>query len=231
VDALGSGRRLHENKVIGTIHRFLGMHTAPLELAALAGVAIAAYRRDRVTLALALGVVTWVIVEIAFALHGWPGLVRYMFEAGGVVVVLAGVTVGRLLSNPPRPGWVPSWVGAVLAAALTISLVPVAISRARAEHRDLHIQRARTTELNRLVGVIRHLGGAARLRQCGEPLTRLEYQTALAWSLKDNVSRVGFKYSQAIAHGNPVVLFTPIREGWKVQAVHQVLPQCRTLPH
>ena len=37
-------------------------------------------RRDRVTLALAAGVVCWVIVEIAFALHGWPGLPRYMFE-------------------------------------------------------------------------------------------------------------------------------------------------------
>ena len=171
------------------------------------------------------------IIEIAFALHGWPGLVRYMFEAGGVMVVLAGMAVGKLLAEPPSLRGVPAWAGPALVIALVISLVPAAISRAGAEHKDLRVQRARTTELNRLVGVIRKLGGAARLHPCGEPLTRLEYQTALAWSLKDNVSRVGFKYGQAIAHGNPIVLFTPESTGWKVQAVHQVLPQCLTLPH
>ena len=47
-------------------------------------------------LALAACVVVWVIVEIAFAYHGWPALPRYMFEAGGVVAVLAGVAVGWL---------------------------------------------------------------------------------------------------------------------------------------
>jgi hypothetical protein len=230
-NALGSGRRLHENKVLGTISRFVGMHEAPLEVAALVAVAIAAYRRDRTTLVLAGAIVAWVLVEIAFALHGWPGLVRYMFEAGGVMVVLAGVAVGKLLADPPRIRGVPSWAGPLLVAALVISLVPAAISRARVEHKDLRAQRARTTELNRLIGVIRGLGGAARLHPCGEPLTRLEYQTALAWSLKDNVSRVGFKYGQAIGRGDPIVLFTPTQTGWKVQAVHQVLPQCRTLPH
>jgi len=230
-NALGSGRRLHENKVLGTINRFLGMYEAPLELAALVAVALAAVRRDRTTLALAGAVVAWVIIEIAFALHGWPGLVRYMFEAGGVMVVLAGIAVGKLLAEPPSLRGVPAWVGPVLVIALVSSLVPAAISRAGAEHKDLRVQRARTAELNRLVGVVQKLGGAARLHPCGEPLTRLEYQTALAWSLKDNVSRVGFKYSQAIAHGNPIVLFTPESTGWKVQALHQVLPQCLTLPH
>ena len=58
---------------------------------------------------LAAGVVAWVVLEIAFALHGWPGLPRYMFEAGAVTIVLAAVGVGRLLSEPPasrapRPG-------------------------------------------------------------------------------------------------------------------------------
>ena len=39
--------------------------------------------------------------------------------------------------------------------------------------------------------------------------------------------------SQAIAHGNPIVLFTPYpnKTGWVVQAVHQVSPACRSLPH
>ena len=75
------------------------------------------------------------------------------------------------------------------------------------------------------------LGGTTRLNACGEPLTRLEYQTILAWTLHLNVAAIGFKYGEAIQHGNPIVLFTPLAHGgWQVQAVHQRLPQCRGLP-
>jgi len=232
-NALGSGRALHNDKVFGTIGRFLGLHTPVVELLALFAVAVAVWRRDRVTLALAAGTVAWVIVEIAFALHGWPGLARYMFEAAGVMVVLAGVGLGRLLSEAPRISPAAGWVGIGLAVVIVLSLVPPAVSRARSEHADIVVQRRRTDEINRLTGVIKSLGGAARLRACGEPLTRLEYQTMLAYQLGDNVASVGYKYGEAIAHGNPVVLFTPYPTGigWQVQAVHQTRPSCQTLPH
>ncbi len=265
-NALDSGRRLTSNQVGGTIGRFLGIDELPVELAALVAVVLAAAHRgqrrfsDRVTLALAGGIVLWVVIEIGFALHGWPGLARYMFEAAGVVVVLAGVGVGRLLVARPRwpatasrsgvvasrsgvvasrsgavaaaSGAAVAASGAVLAVALVASLVPAAISHAGVEHKDLHGQRLRTAQINRLVSVVRALGGAARLRGCGEPLTRLEYQTTLAYTLGENVNRVGFKYGQAIAHGNPIVLFTPYPagNGWAVQALHQVSPACRSLP-
>ena len=122
-NALGSGRRLTSDKIFGTIGRFLGLNELPIELAALLAVVIAVVRRDRTTLALAAGVVLWVCVEIAFALHGWPGLARYMFEAGGVVVVLAGIAVGRLLiDRPPWPA-VPSWAGAAVVAVLVVGLL------------------------------------------------------------------------------------------------------------
>jgi hypothetical protein len=79
--------------------------------------------------------------------------------------------------------------------------------------------------------VVNDLGGPARLRACGEPLTSLEYQTALAWTLKINVATIGFKYPQAIRRGNPIVLYTPIRTGgWQVQALHQRSPACLSLP-
>ena len=54
----------------------------------------------------------------------------------------------------------------------------------------------------------------------------------LAYTLGENVNRVGFKYGQAIAHGNPIILFTPLPVGlgWEVQAVHQTSPACRSLP-
>ncbi len=103
-----------------------------------------------------------------------------------------------------------------------MSLIPAALSHAGVEHKDLREQRKRTAEINDLTTAIDQLGGAARLRACGEPLTRLEYQTTLAWTLHINVNRVGFKYSQAIAHGNPIVLFTLAGIGWLIQADHQV---------
>jgi hypothetical protein len=234
-NAYKSGRRLTSDQVGGTITRFLSINELPVELAALVAVALASLRRNRVTLALAAGTVLWVVIEAAFALHGWPGLVRYMFEAGAVVAVLAGVAVGWLLLRHPLPSGssLGSWVGPLLVVVLVASLVPAAISHARAEHKDLHEQRARTAEINDLAPVVAHLGGAARMRGCGEPLTRLQYQTMLAYTLGENVNRVGFKYGQAIAHGNPIILFTPYPSGvgWKVQAVHQTSPRCRSLPH
>ena len=121
-------------------------------------------------------------------------------------------------------------VAVVLAAVLVGTLIPPAVSRARLERRDIRVQRLRTKEINRLAGSVTRLGGAARLNACGEPVTRLEYQTILAWTLHLNVAAIGFKYGQAIHHGNPVVLYTPRpRGGWLIQGVHQRRPSCRSL--
>jgi hypothetical protein len=180
---------------------------------------------------LAGGVVAWVIVEIGFALHGWPGLGRYMFEAAAVTVVLAGVAVGRLLGDPPKPSSTLGIAGIAAVVVAMATLVPAAVTRASSERRDLRVQRARTAQINRLSGLVARLGGPGLLRRCGEPLTRLEYQTVLAWTLKVNVATVGFKYAPAVARGRPIVLFTPEgRSGWKIQAVHQTNPACLRLP-
>jgi hypothetical protein len=229
-NALGSGRALHNDRVLGTIDRFLDLHETTLELLALVSIGLALLRRDRVILGLAVGVVALVVLEIAFALHGWPALPRYMFEAGAVMVVVAAVAVGRLLADPPRLSSAAGIAGAALVVVIAATLIPAAISRERIEHKDLRAQRQRTDEINRLASVVSRLGGAAALRRCGEPLTRLEYQTILAWQLRVNVATVGFKYGPAIHRGDPIMLFTPTHRGWKVQAIHQRLPACRHLP-
>ncbi len=231
-NALGSGRRLRSDRVFGTIGRFLDLNTTVLLLTALLAVVLAFVRRDRVTLGLAAGVCAWVIVEIAFSLHGWPGLARYMFEPAGVVVALAGAAVGWVLIEARRVSRGVGWAGVGLVVVILAALVPPGVSRARSEHHDIVGQRTRTAEIGKLSGVVASLGGPTRLRQCGEPLTRLEYQTVLAWTLHRNVSAVGYKYSQAIASGRPIVLFTPFSHGgWHVQALHQRLAACRSLPH
>jgi hypothetical protein len=240
-NAFGSGRRLRSNQVAGTIRRFLDLEPAPIEVAALLSVCWALLRRDRTVLMLAAAAVLWVVIEAAFSLHGWPGLGRYMFAAAGLLVVVAAVLVGRLILDlqavlgghvrSPRLQVLMAWLGLALVAALIASLIPTSISRARAAHDDLLVQRLRTREIDRLSAIVSDLGGATRLRACGEPLTRLEYQTVLAWTLRVNVAAVGFKYSQAKRRGNPIVLFTPIPTGgWLVQALNQRAPACLGLP-
>jgi hypothetical protein len=230
-NALGSGRRLRSDRVFGTVGRFLALSPLVLELAALGAVVLAVVRRDRVILALAAGVCAWVIIEVAFSLHGWPGLARYMFEPAGVVIALAGVAVGRLLLEPGRISRAAGWAGVAVVVVIVVALVPTAVSRARNEHRDIRAQRARTAEIGKLSSVVASLGGPARFKPCGEPLTRLEYQTILAWTLHLNVARVGYKYGPAITSGRPIVLFTPLSHGgWRVQALHQRLAVCQSLP-
>jgi hypothetical protein len=230
-NAMGSGRRLQSNQILGTIGRFVGINPRVLEVTAVLSAVLALIRRDRVVLALAAGVGAWVIVEIAFSLHGWPGLARYMFEPAGVVVALAGAGIGRVLADPPRVSSAPGWVWPALVVVIVAALIPPAVSAARSEHRDILVQRVRTAEIGKLSSVVAKFGGPARFHPCGEPLTRLEYQTVLAWTLRLNVADVGYKYGPAIASGRPIVLFTPrAHGGWLVQALHQRLPRCRSLP-
>jgi hypothetical protein len=230
-NAFGSGRRLQSNQILGTIGRFVGLNPRVLEATALLSAVLALLRRDRVTLALVAGVCAWVVVEIAFSLHGWPGLARYMFEPAGVLIAIAGAGIGRLLADPPRISPAAAWAGIALVVVIIVALVPPALSRARFEHRDIVGQRTRTTEIGKLTGTISRLGGPGRFKGCGEPLTRLEYQTILAWNLHVNVAKVGYKYGPAIASNRPIVLFTPIPTGgWLVQAMHQHSARCMSLP-
>ncbi|MFZ0387254.1 MAG: hypothetical protein WAL22_16430 [Solirubrobacteraceae bacterium] len=250
-NALDSGRAPSGDRVTAVLSRFGQLQHWPVYLAAALCVALAAARRsaprDRAVLALAGGIVVWLATEIAFGLHGWPALGRYMFEPAAVATVLAGAFVGRLLAAdwsaiasaagrhrvaPSRIVAAGAFGGALLVLGLVAAMVPATISAVRHERSDLTQQHARTAEIEALPGVIDRLGGAGRLRDCGEALTRLQYQTALAYALGNNVSQVGFKYSQALAHGNPVLFITPFESGvgWQIQAAHQTAPACAALP-
>ena len=73
--------------------------------------------------------------------------------------------------------------------------------------------RLRTQTLNLLATEISAKGGAGAFRGCGAPITRLEYQSAVAWSFQRNVSAVGFIYSKAIASGTDVLAFLQVALG------------------
>ncbi len=211
--ALNSPRALHNNLILGTIGRFLDLQVWPVALAALLAVALAAYTREPAVLALAGLALAWLAIEVTFVLHGWPGVPRYLFEPAGVVAVLAGVAVGRVLAELPRLAPALGSRGAVVIVALFIAaLVPDGVNAAQTEHKDLEHERQRTQEIERLTGTIRALGTSAQIEACGQPTAPVEYQSILAWALGLNVGDTFYYPAPAEA----IVNFIPVHNGWIV---------------
>ena len=225
--AKGSPRQLKSNQFVGTVKRFHEMQYLPIWIAAAIAVLLAAVRRHMIVLALGIGVVAWMFVEIAFAYHGWPALPRYMFEAAGVVAVLAGVAIGWLLSDLPRiVRGAPVWAGAVVAAVLVVAMLPGARHRLRVEHADLIHEHARTHQIALLASVTNALGGTRHVLNCGQPVTDVGYVSSLAWYYRVDVGSVGGfqQHVEAAELANPAVpkvLFKPgSRGGWDVRPWH-----------
>jgi hypothetical protein len=208
--------------------------------------ALAVWRRERITLGLVGGVVVWAGIEVAFGVHGWPALGRYMFEASAVVVVLGAAFAGRLLEAAGR--WRArggAWARGVAALCLIGFTVGPVLDAVRREARDLRAQHARTAQLDALARTIDRLGGAARLHACGEVISAgpaagsrqkrsvgLGGQTPLAFDVGENVNRVGYVFPQPGHPRNPIVVFHPHPhgDGWTVDALRQTSPGCRSLP-
>jgi hypothetical protein len=208
-----SPRAIHGNKITGTIGRFLALNPTIIKVAALLAVIIGAVRRDRGILLLAGGVILWVAVEIAFALHGWSAVPRYIYEAGAGADVLAGVAIGRLILELPdaarrlRPGrrsiTAGGGVAFVLVAAFAISLVPVLHGQIASERKDLRLQRTGTRYANALATAVTQLG-AARILACGQPNIRIGWQSILAWELGTNTGDLYFSRRHEIEHPHPI---------------------------
>jgi hypothetical protein len=234
-----SPRKLTNGVILGTLGRFTELQYLPMWIAALITVAWAAIRRNWLALWLAGAAVLWVIVEIAFAYHGWPALGRYMFEPAAVAAVLAGAAIGLLLNELPRlRRELPRWIGIPVVAVLIGALVPGAIARMRAEHRDLRHERARTHQIALLQTTTNALGGARHIQNCGQPVTDVTYVSALAWLYHRNVGSVGGlqQHVEAAELANPAlpkVLFKPLSGGgWAVRPWHtrpSQLARCRGL--
>ncbi|MGI8428710.1 MAG: hypothetical protein ACR2OB_05265 [Solirubrobacteraceae bacterium] len=236
-NALHSPRELHGNKITGTLQRFFDLQQVVVQLAALLAAALAAFRRDRVTLMLAAGTVTWVVVEVAFALHGFPAVPRYLFEPAGVACVLAGVFLGRvILDLPPliarvrarltpaigRPITPPvaGWATGLLVLVLVGAMVPAARSSVRIERKDLTHERARTKQINRLSTVVKRLGGGSRILACGQPNMPIAYQSVLAWYMGVKIGELYFSRNYERLHPHPLVNFVPHSNGWQVFPSH-----------
>jgi hypothetical protein len=162
------------------------------------------------------------MVEVAFVLHGYPGVPRYLFEPVAVVGVLAGVLLGRVwraLATSPR-----GHAGVAMATGLTLAfaavLSPAAGSRIRIEQRDLRHERTRTDQLNRLHTLLTHLG-AARITACGQPDVPIAYQSVYAWYTGAKIGTLYVNHRLQHLHPSPLVQITPLSMGgWRVHPVH-----------
>ena len=100
--ALRSPRECTTGKITCTISRFAALDYIALELAALLVLGLALLRRNWTVVTLAGMAAGWVVIEIAFVLHGFPGVPRYLFEPAGLTAVLAGICFGWLLLDAKR---------------------------------------------------------------------------------------------------------------------------------
>ena len=208
---------IHGSRIIGVLDRFRGLYEVPMQVAVACAIGLAVAVRDRRMLALVGAAVIWLALEVGLALHGWSAAARYMFEPAAVLVVVAGAAAGRALAFAPARRRAAGWIGPVAVLGLLAALVPVVGAQVRTTHAAVQQARGAGRQVDRLQAVMRADGGAARIRACGQPVTFVGNQSAVAWAVGLNVGDVGFTPGRSIASGEPVVLFRPHGHGWQVR--------------
>ena len=214
--ALNQHTVIHGNKVIGVVDRFRSLYELPMQLAGLIGVVLAVLRRDRTTLLVVAAALLWLVIEIVFAYHGWSAVSRYMIEPAAVLVAVAGAGIGWLLADTRTPA-VLRWVGPVVALGLIVWLAPDARSRVRTMRYLIDNSRHSAKMIDRLRGVIAKEGGPDVIKACGQPVSLVGFQSAVAYYTHLNVGNVGFRPGKSIGRGNQIVLFKPHDNGWQVR--------------
>jgi hypothetical protein len=229
--ALNQQTAIHGNKIVGVVNRFRSLYELPMQLAWLIAVLLAALRRDRTTLLVVAAAATWLIIEIAFAYHGWSAVSRYMIEPAAVMVAVAGGGIGWLLADT-RTSKVLRWLGPVVALGLIVALAPDARSRVRTVRYLIEDSRHSAKQIDRLHKVIDDDGGPDVIKACGQPVSLIGFQSAVAWFVDLNVGNVGFRPGKSIGRGDKIVLFKPHDNGWQVRLYNlspAAKPQCDQL--
>lgn len=218
--ALGSQRAIHGSKIIGVFDRLRRLFAVPTQLTILFALGYAIVRRELAWLWVAGAALLWLIIETAFALHGWSAVIRYLVEPGALLLVLAGAAIGRVLAwVPPVPRFL-RLAPVIPIIALLIGLIPGARFRLTTMRYEVKVDQKAKLELDRLQRVITAEGGAAAMKACGDPATLLGYQSELAWAIGMNVGNVSFRPGKSIGSGKPVVVFKPHDDGWQIRPFH-----------
>jgi hypothetical protein len=219
--AFGSTSPLPGFRLWGVIRHWRDLYQVPMQLAALGSVVIAIVRRDRATLILTGAALVWVTAEIAMAYHGWNAPSRYLFAPAAVMVVVAGVGVGRALQATPSSPLLRVAFPAVV-VALVVALVPAARTWERLFHNKVSAERVWRTQIDHLHALMAREGGAERIFACGMPVSYLGFQPIIAWYLGRNVSEIGWNPPDSIKSGAPIVLYQ-VQDGpthWVAHPMH-----------
>ena len=219
---------LHGNKFTGSLKLYFGLYPLAVWLAVAVALALAALRRDRTVLALAAAAIGWLAIEIAFIYHGWPAQSRYMAESAAVLMVLGAAAAGRLLALGQTVGWPARLASIAAVTALAVAVIPTASTRIATARADIAQRRFYAGSLDSLHRAIAAVGGAQRIRSCGQPVAALGLQSALAYQLGMNVGFVGYKIGELLHGGTPIVLFRQIGRQWRIRPVHTP-EHCATL--
>lgn len=218
--ALGFKDRLRGDKLEGTVTRFLNNAPWPVEILWLAAIVVAVIDRDRTVLVLAGAAVAWVLVEWAFALHGWPAVPRYLLEPAALLTVLAAALIGRAFAMPRGSPLITRLVAPVAVVVFAVAIFPFVRDRAREAHRLINAAHGFTRAIDELHDIVVADGGRHAVLRCGRPVTFVGYESTLAWELGLNVGQVGHRPPRAIHGGRPIVFFHHTPGGWFVTPIH-----------
>lgn len=209
--------------VLPVLRRWLTYYEWPMQAAAALGIVVGLVRRDGRVIVLTAATALWLVVEMAFAAHGFSAVARYMIEPAAVMIVVAGYGIAQALAGPgersPRAWrWTAGLAGPLLALGLIVGVGFF-----------LHLRERRVRDLVPAVrnfGVVkRHMseaiakaGGPKAILACGPPAALNGFQTQLAWSMGVNGDQVMFNPAWLKAHHTRMVLFTETGlNGWTLR--------------
>ncbi len=220
---LGQPTAIHGNKILGVLDRTRALSGTTMQIEVAASILVVLLRRDVVTLSLAGLALVWTIVEIAFALHGWSAVQRYMIEAGGLLAVVGGVGAAHALAWPAarlgRLRLPVSLLGLLAVVGFGVASVPFARHSVDGARGVIENQKLNAGEADGLARLMARTGGARRVLDCGAPAGALGWQSSLAWHLGLNVASVGYApRSHYTSH--PVAYFTRSGTHWSIRLLN-----------
>jgi hypothetical protein len=221
---LNKNTACHTGRVVCVAGRWANLYEWPMQAAALIGVAIGLARRDRAILWMFAASLLWVLVEIAFALHGFSTVYRYLMESAAVMIVIAGYGVSQLLAGlpgllarrPPRRVLIAA--GAIVVVGLAVAEAPFLHVRGFDWKVGADHARAEGVVNRNLSRAVALAGGPKAILACGPVAALNSHQSQLAWAMNLNVAPVLFKPALLKRVHRRMVLFTQDGNGWQVRA-------------
>jgi hypothetical protein len=221
---LNKGTACQSDKVVCVAGRWANLYEWPMQAAALIGVAIGLARRDRAILWMFAAALLWVIVEIAFALHGFSAVYRYVMESAAVMIVIAGYAVSQLLTGLPgllnrqSSRRMLIGAGAIVCVGLAVAEAPFLHVRGFDWKVGADHARAEGVVNRNLSRAVAAAGGPKAILACGPVAALNSHQSQLAWAMNLNVAPVLFNPARLKRGHTQMVLFLQDGSGWTVRA-------------